>query len=116
MYSLARFNLENDFRQCILLNSYPSQTHALKENFARATKHFSLDTKSPRKLVVENGNSIYLGMLAHCKKEGFQKKMKKKKKNETSKKKNQSSEVKKTSIVINHLKPLTILYQCHLKI
>ena len=67
MYSLARFNLENDFRQCILLNSYPRQTHALKENFARATKLFSLDTKSPRKLVVKLGNSVYLGMLCKLK-------------------------------------------------
>ena len=91
MYSLGRFNLENDFRQCILLNSYPSQTHALKENFARATKHFSLNTKSQRKLVVENENSIYLGMLAHCKKEGFQKEKKKKKKGKTKKKKKKCS-------------------------
>ena len=86
MYSLARFNLENDFRQCVLLNSYPSQTHALKEkNFARATKHFSLNTKSPRNLVMKNENSIYLGRLTHCKR-----RVSKRKRKQTTKEKEKS--------------------------
>ena len=82
MYSLARFNLENDFRQCVLLNSYPSQTHALKEKLCKGNKTLLPKHKITKKISCGKRKKHLLRHANTLQKEGFQKK-----------KKNQSSEV-----------------------